>query len=187
MPRKGKAFTPQQKRVISYHWNRLESAIRNFEDGRYSFIKKKVGVGLDDIPATIRTNKGIFFNQPGAKVTKKKGKKPKLEIRFGFIKELYIPFPEYVQGFPERIFRFVDEQKKKQKPKPDSILLAINGNMGKRSFPSINFEGYLQNLFLDQTFSKDYRDAENAGRSFFTGVYFSWQQPVMVKRKIKKK
>lgn len=113
-PRKGKDFTPQQKRIIRLRYNKLADVFKKRE--QFSFIKnKKVKDG-------IRTNTGTFLHYPNAKQKKKivaKGIRFKIapiEIKFGKRRELYFEFPTAMQNDIDLIEKFVLFLRKKYRP-----------------------------------------------------------------------
>lgn len=181
MPRKGKDFTPAQKSAITQQFNKHHDSIKKVEAGKWSFIPKKKGVGLDDIPRIDKTNKGIFYNAPGARVTKKKrGEKPILRISYRKLREFYIPFPLDILGNMDLIQIFVEGME--QKFKPDYIMWAINGNQGRVRYDLESFQEYGEELMMGATiwgkqFSKDMRKAKREGANFLTGVFFGWLPP----------
>lgn len=181
LPRKGKPLTGHQKSSITRLWNKHGDAIAKVEKNKWSFIKKKPGVGLDHIPHTQKTNLGIFFNAPGAKVVKKKrSEKPRLVISFRKMREFYMAFPDDILGNMDLIKIFVEGWADVYDP--DYMMWAVNGNMGRIRYDPQKFQQYASQLqeglsVYGKQFSKDMLDANAQGKDFLSGIFFGWMPP----------
>jgi len=138
MPREGKSFTPQQKSAITRMTKKILPTVKRVENEKATFIPKPKGVNLENIPKTIKTNKGIFYPQPGAKLEIKKvggHKKAALKVFYGKIREQYFPFPPDMRGNMELIKVYVDYLVDKYKP--TYVRWAIYGFGAGRYAPEI--------------------------------------------------
>ena len=174
--RKNSNYTPAQKGLIVRTYRRLIESINSYErpeqdSKRYSFIrtKKRMPRGFDGI----KTNKGIFYKYPGAKIVriKKKGRWVRvIRTQFKMRREIFFPFPQKIVHDIEQIIDYVRELTAIYKP--DYILWSINGFRGGTPYVPETF-------FLYSTEDKDPdgKIAEALAKvngAFFNGVFFGW-------------
>lgn len=175
MPPKGKNFTPQQKAAITKAANKLEGYIYRVGKEKASFIKKPKGYSLKEVPQALHTNKGIFYPSPGAKIEYKKVKGQKKKkavfvVRFKEVVEKYFPFPSDIIGNMEKIRAYVEKLNRKYKP--EYILWAVNGFMGKVRYSPEAFDMYQTTLSENKEFMKDHKKSKG---KFLTGVFLGYQ------------
>ncbi len=178
MPRKGQKFTPQQKSAITRQANKILETVKRVEKTKASFIPKPKGISLKSIPQSIRTNKGVFYPQPGAIIKKVKVKghwKPKLEIRFKKLIEKYFAFPLDILGNMELMVEWVDYLKAKYKPK--YIMWAVNQFMGRVRYTPEAFDQYAGGMMQNKKFKKDFNEARDDDNNFLTGVFLGFYIP----------
>jgi len=176
LPPKGKKLTPQQKSAITRQAQKILPTIKRVEKDKASFIKKPKGVSLKNLPQELKTNKGIFYPTPGAKLEiKKKGKrlKSQLVIKYKKLYEKYFQFPQDILGNMELIEIFVADLEKKFKP--EYIMMAINAFMGKVRYTPEAFNQYASGLMSNPKFKKDMDNARDENKDFYTGVFLGFR------------
>jgi hypothetical protein len=162
MPKKGKDFTPNQKRAITIKYNKIKELLISTVNGEATFIPNKKISGLTS------TNKGTFVTANTAttiKAPKKYGNLTLVKIGFGQRRELYIPFPEKIKDNFDAIKNFVEELRKKYKP--DYVRWATKGQVKSEVFNPDSYTLYGAEYF--STRSQMHKDA------IHTGVYFGWR------------
>jgi hypothetical protein len=165
-PRKGKDFTPQQKSAITKQFNKLQDVIKDNIKERNTFIPYPKHSKLKDVDG-IRTNKGIFYKYPGARVDIVKGRTI-LKVYYKKIKEIFLPFPDGLGLNLENVKIWVS--KLEQLLKPDYITWSVNGYRGQAAFEPEQFELYIDYNNEEETeLSESLREAE---KPFFNGVFF---------------
>lgn len=164
MPRKGKDFTPQQKAAITRQFNKLQTGIKAEYQERATFIKYPKGSRLPHIEG-IRTNTGIFYKSPGAKVTtiRERGKKKYVvKVEYKKRRDMFIPFPPHIINDPEQIKEYVLMLVKKYKPK--STHLSV---YGYRTKP--RYDPQAMNFYQEQLTKFNFEHGKTAPR--FDGVF----------------
>lgn len=171
--RKNENYTPQQKSAISRAYFRLSDYINQVQSNRASFIRgpRSRIRKLDGI----KTNKGLFYKYPGARLVKAKIGKGKRKIyvirtKYKQRREIFFPFPRNILHDIQRIIIYVERLVSLYKP--DYILWSVNGFRGGTPYIPEQF-------FLYATEEKDpdgkISDAlmrDNGG--FFNGVFFGF-------------
>ena len=165
-PIKGKDFTPQQKSAITRQFMKLQDVIKDNIKERNTFIQYPKHSKLKDVDG-IRTNKGIFYKYPGARVAVVKGKTV-LKVYYKDMKETFLPFPPGIGNNLEIVKIWV--AKMEQLLKPDYITWSVNGYRGQGAYEPEQFELYIDNNIEEETeLQKDLREAD---KPFFNGVFF---------------
>lgn len=164
MPRSGKDFTPHQKRAITIQWNKLQSCIKAVQKNKSTFINYPKNSKLPHIDG-IRTNKGVFYKYPGAKVKKVK-QKYIVRLDYKKLREVFLPFPDFIVWDMEKIRVWVELIT--DQLQPDYVLWSVNGFRGKRDYEPELFSLYMSDLSVD----REIIDAlEKVKKPFFNGIF----------------
>lgn len=162
MPKKGKQFTPNQKRAITLKYKKLQTLIIAKENAQAVFIPNKKVDGM------VSTNKGTFVAAANAHIVKPPKKYSKLtlvKIEFGKRKELFIPFPKSIKDSIDKIKEFVEEMRKIHKP--DYIRWATKGQVRSEVYNPDSYTLYGAQYFSTET--NHHKDV------VYLGVYFGWR------------
>lgn len=169
MPPKGRDFTPQQKAAITRQYNKLGELARTNAKDKNTFIRYKKSTGkqykLRNIEG-VRTNQGIFYKYPGAKIAKVEGK-TSIKINYRKMREIFLRFPADIQNNIDLIEIFIEGMLRKYKP--DYILWSVNGYQGRVRYAPELFFNYANELFSDKKFARKYTK-----KPWYDGVFFGW-------------
>lgn len=186
MPRKGKDFTPQQKASITRTFNKYKDLINSNRRDNNTFIPFPKGDRLRDVDG-VRTNKGLFYKVPHATLTKTRTKtgrvKHLVKVEFKKVRELFLPFPDFIKIDLELIKDWVDA--KAQKLKPDYIMWSVNGHRATSRYDPDLFNLYItsmdsatdlpERLEEKATLAGDaFYGAQEKGQTIYNGVWFGW-------------
>jgi hypothetical protein len=180
MPRKGKEFTPQQKSAITRKARKIAPFFER--DGslstKVSFIKYPKKSKLTYIDG-VRTDHGIFYKHPGAKVKKEKNKRRyRLQINYGIVKEKFYPFPQSVGNSMAKIKKFVEDLE--EKLKPDYIRWSKENQRASQRYDPGIFEKYFTTIKSHPKGSAEYYQVQNVKKKFrddtgyYNGVFIGW-------------
>jgi len=169
MPRKNKDFSRQQKSAITRIYNKYKVFIEYDDKEKVTFLQYKKGDKLENIDGE-RTNKGIFYKYPGAKLVKlPKGDKKvtSVSISYNHLKEIFLPFPNHLMSSIDLIKDYVEKLEKKYKP--DYVMWSVYGNR------STMYDVEAFNFYVIQLSNKSGFTQELLEKTFFNGVYFGWE------------
>lgn len=146
LPRKNskKGLSPAQKRAITRKYNEISRFIRDVEKDRSSFITYKKGDSAIKKMGYEKTNKGIFFPRPLAKVRRKKGELI-IVSEYKKRKDFFLPLPNEIYTSPGLIPAWLESMYDKYYPADFSI--SIKGYRGGFSWRPENGLLYFTNAF----------------------------------------
>lgn len=160
-------YTPSQKAALTRVYKKYESHLRQIDKGRATFKVATSSQRKNLSKAVNSTNKGIIvygFNVNKIRITGK-GKKTKLKIKRGRIREEY--FNVENEGF-DNVSDLTDWVLKVFKP--DYITLAVNDYIGTANFSPTAWLNYRAEITeKDIDIRKNYDD-----KSPFHGIYALW-------------
>jgi hypothetical protein len=175
-PRKGKDFTPAQKRAITIKYKKYGDIVKKVKLGEIKFLRKRV-------KGFLNTKKGSFATTPEAVVkvsretikedggTRRRAiKLTYVETRLGRRREWFFSIPTKYLTSLDGIEKYVEFLR--EKFKPDYVRLAFFGQKASEVYTPGKYKLYGGEMNFE---ARQLRKAKDGAIGNIVGVYLGWK------------